>query len=104
MYPIFRHSYGEQFSKSKWMKEMVGQRELLSAFAGIPLEDIRGMRAPFLAVRTPFVGYRRFYQIWVITFLTHALTKIGLPKKDLIICLSGVLSLRCPKMFFAWAI
>ena len=30
---------------------MVGQRELLSAFAGIPLEDIRGMRAPFLAVR-----------------------------------------------------
>jgi len=29
---------------------MVGQRELLSAFAGIPLEDIRGMRAPFLAI------------------------------------------------------
>ena len=58
-----RHSYGEQFSKSKWMKEMVGQRELLSAFAGIPLEDIRGMRAPFLAVRTPkqsnnYVQYR----------------------------------------------
>ena len=46
-----RHSYGEQFSKKKWLKEMVGQRELLSAFAGIPLEDIRGMRAPFLAVR-----------------------------------------------------
>jgi len=44
------HSYGEQFSKSKWMLEMVGQRELLSAFAGIPLEDIRGMRAPFLAI------------------------------------------------------
>jgi len=44
------HSYGEQFSRSKWMKEMVGQRELLSAFAGIPLEDIRGMRAPFLAI------------------------------------------------------
>ena len=60
---------------------MVGQRELLSAFAGIPLEDIRGMRAPFLAVRTPFEGYRWFYQIacvWVITFLTHALAKIGL--------------------------
>eukprot|EP00093_Oithona_nana_P007656 07656.XXX_165687_149673_1 [CDS] Oithona nana genome sequencing. len=44
------HSYGEQFSKKKWLKEMVGQRELLSAFAGIPLEDIRGMRAPFLAI------------------------------------------------------
>lgn len=44
------HSYGEQFSKTKWMREIVGQRELLSAFSGIPLEDIRGMRAPFLAI------------------------------------------------------
>ena len=89
-----RHSYGEQFSKSKWMKEMVGQRELLSAFAGIPLEDIRGMRAPFLAVRAPFKGRSRYIVsmvlsnsfsvrievwicVWVITFLTHALAKIG---------------------------
>ena len=47
---LFRHSYGEQFSKTKWKEEIVGQRELLSAFAGIPLEEIRGMRAPFLAV------------------------------------------------------
>ena len=62
-----RHSYGEQFSKSKWMKEMVGQRELLSAFAGIPLEDIRGMRAPFLAVRAPFKGRSRYIVSMVLS-------------------------------------
>jgi hypothetical protein len=31
---------------------MVGQRELISAFAGVPISDVRGMRAPFLAVRS----------------------------------------------------
>jgi hypothetical protein len=31
------HSFGEQFSKKKWLKEMAGQREIL---AGIPLEAI----------------------------------------------------------------
>ena len=45
-----RHSYGESFSKKKWLREMVGQRELLSAFAGVSLHDIKGLRAPFLAV------------------------------------------------------
>jgi len=44
------HSFGEQFSKKKWLKEMVGQREILSAYGGVKLEDIRGMRAPFLAI------------------------------------------------------
>jgi len=44
------HSFGEQFSKKKWMKEMAGQREILSGFAGIKLEDVRGIRAPFLAI------------------------------------------------------
>lgn len=44
------HSFGEQFSKKKWLKEMAGQREILSGFAGIKLEDIRGIRAPFLAI------------------------------------------------------
>ena len=32
------------------MREMVGQRELLSAFAGVSVSDIRGLRAPFLAI------------------------------------------------------
>ena len=44
------HSFGEQFSKKKWMKEMAGQREILAGFAGIKLEDVRGIRAPFLAI------------------------------------------------------
>jgi len=45
------HSFGEQFSQKKWTKEIVGQREILSAYGGVRQEDIRGMRAPFLAVR-----------------------------------------------------
>jgi len=44
------HSFGEQFSQKKWTKEIVGQREILSAYGGVRQEDIRGMRAPFLAV------------------------------------------------------
>ncbi|XP_065219258.1 uncharacterized protein Cda5 [Planococcus citri] len=44
------HSFGEQFSQRKWTKEIVGQREILSAYGGVKQEDIRGMRAPFLAV------------------------------------------------------
>lgn len=44
------HSFGEQFSKKKWLKEMAGQREILAGFAGIKLEDVRGIRAPFLAI------------------------------------------------------
>lgn len=44
------HSFGEQFSKKKWLKEMAGQREILAAYGGVHLEDIRGMRAPFLAI------------------------------------------------------
>ncbi|KAL0268445.1 UNVERIFIED_CONTAM: hypothetical protein PYX00_010393 [Menopon gallinae] len=44
------HSFGEQFSQKKWTKEIAGQREILAAYGGVRLEDIRGMRAPFLAV------------------------------------------------------
>ena len=44
------HSFGEQFSKKKWLKEMAGQREILAAYGGVNIEDIRGMRAPFLAI------------------------------------------------------
>jgi hypothetical protein len=45
-----RHSFGEQFSQKKWTKEIAGQQEILSAYGGVRMEDIRGMRAPFLAV------------------------------------------------------
>lgn len=44
------HSFGEQFSKKKWIKEMAGQREVLAAYAGVAMEDVRGIRAPFLAI------------------------------------------------------
>jgi len=44
------HSFGEQFSKKKWLKEMAGQREILAGFSGVKLEDVRGIRAPFLAI------------------------------------------------------
>lgn len=47
-----RHSFGEQFSQKKWTKEIAGQREILAAYGGVKMEDIRGMRAPFLAVST----------------------------------------------------
>ncbi|XP_076327313.1 uncharacterized protein LOC143234116 [Tachypleus tridentatus] len=44
------HSYGEKFSKNKWFKEVQGQREILHLYGGVKLEDIRGMRAPFLQI------------------------------------------------------
>lgn len=44
------HSFGEQFSKTTWLKEIAGQRELLAAFAGINIHEVRGMRAPYLAI------------------------------------------------------
>ncbi|XP_076361028.1 uncharacterized protein LOC143252573 isoform X2 [Tachypleus tridentatus] len=44
------HSYGEKFSKNKWFKEIQGQREILHLYGGVKMEDIRGMRAPFLQI------------------------------------------------------
>lgn len=44
------HSFGEQFSTSKWEAEIAGQREILAAYGGVRMEDIRGMRAPFLSI------------------------------------------------------
>ncbi|XP_052838094.1 uncharacterized protein LOC128253599 isoform X16 [Drosophila gunungcola] len=44
------HSFGEQFSQKKWTREIAGQREILSAYGGVKLSDVRGMRAPFLSV------------------------------------------------------
>jgi len=44
------HGFGEQFSVKKWLKEIAGQREILAAYGGVHIDDIRGMRAPFLAI------------------------------------------------------
>jgi len=47
---IYSHSFGEQFSQKKWTREIAGQREILAAYGGVKLSDVRGMRAPFLSV------------------------------------------------------
>ncbi|XP_074599997.1 uncharacterized protein LOC141854276 [Brevipalpus obovatus] len=44
------HSFGEKFSKNQWHKEVTGQREILHLYGGVKLEDVRGMRAPFLQI------------------------------------------------------
>lgn len=45
-----RHSFGEKFSEQQWFKEVAGQREILHLYGGVKLEDVRGMRAPFLQI------------------------------------------------------
>ncbi|XP_058794391.1 uncharacterized protein LOC131666057 [Phymastichus coffea] len=58
------HSFGEQFSARKWSREVAGQREILSAYGGVKLEDVRGMRAPFLSVG----GNNMFKMLWDTNF------------------------------------
>lgn len=70
--PCNRHSFGEQFSARKWAREVAGQREILAAYGGVKLEDVRGMRAPFLSVMNS-VYYRSNY---VKGTTLHGMTKI----------------------------
>ncbi|XP_070171595.1 uncharacterized protein Cda5 isoform X2 [Polyergus mexicanus] len=58
------HSFGEQFSARKWAREVAGQREILAAYGGVKLEDVRGMRAPFLSVG----GNNMFKMLWDTNF------------------------------------
>ena len=44
------HSFGTNFNEEKWANEVVGEAELLVKFGGVNPADIKGMRAPFLAV------------------------------------------------------
>jgi len=44
------HSSGASFNEQKWAAEVVGLAELMVKFAGVDPADIKGMRAPFLAV------------------------------------------------------
>jgi len=44
------HSFGTNFNEEKWANEVVGEAEVLVRFAGVNPADIKGMRAPFLAV------------------------------------------------------
>jgi hypothetical protein len=79
---IHSHSFGEQFSQKKWTKEIAGQREILSAYGGVRLEDVRGMRAPFLAVsyfietlmrvcKSLNVLVNRGRQVFFVSFIIH---------------------------------
>lgn len=58
------HSFGEKFSKNQWMREINGQREILHLYGGVKMEDIRGMRAPFLQIG----GNRQFEMLWDANF------------------------------------
>jgi len=44
------HSSGASFNDKKWASEVVGLAELMVKYAGVDPADIKGMRAPFLAV------------------------------------------------------
>ena len=41
------HSFGEQFSVKKWTREMAGQREILAAYGGVSIDDIRNCQCAF---------------------------------------------------------
>jgi len=58
------HSFGEQFSAKKWAKEAAGQRDVLATYGGVRLEDVRGLRAPFLSVG----GNRMFKMLYDMNF------------------------------------
>jgi len=44
------HSHGSNFNEEKWANEVIGEAEMLVRYAGVNPKDIKGMRAPFLAV------------------------------------------------------
>ena len=56
------HSHGTKFNEEKWANEVIGEAEMLVRYAGVNPKDIKGMRAPFLAVGgdTMFRMLRRY--------------------------------------------
>lgn len=62
----FSHAFGEKFPKSQWAKEINGQREILHLYGGVKLEDVRGMRAPFLQI-----GGNRMFEMLFETNFTY---------------------------------
>jgi peptidoglycan/xylan/chitin deacetylase (PgdA/CDA1 family) len=46
------HSTGSGTNYERWIEEMVACREAISRLAGIPLEQLRGFRAPYLGVNS----------------------------------------------------
>lgn len=58
------HSFGEKFTKNQWLKEVNGQRQILNLYGGVELNDVRGMRAPFLQVG----GNKQFEMLYEANF------------------------------------
>uniref|UniRef100_A0A336N0T2 CSON007794 protein n=1 Tax=Culicoides sonorensis TaxID=179676 RepID=A0A336N0T2_CULSO len=58
------HSMGKGLSYEQWVNEVVGQREILSEYANVKVEDIRGFRAPYLSVG----GDRMFQMLYDYNF------------------------------------
>ena len=56
------HSHGTNFNEEKWANEVVGQAEMMVRYAGVNPKDVKGMRAPFLAIGgdTMFRMLRRY--------------------------------------------
>jgi len=56
------HSHGTKFNEEKWANEVIGEAEMLVRYAGVNPKDIKGMRAPFLAIGgdTMFRMLRRY--------------------------------------------
>ena len=42
--------WGKNATIEDWFDEMVGQANIISRFGGVDMEDIRGLRVPFLSV------------------------------------------------------
>ena len=51
---------GKNFTKHDWADEISGQREILDRFANVKVEDVKGMRAPYLQTG----GNNQFEMLW----------------------------------------
>ena len=51
---------GKNFTKSDWADEISGQREILNRFGNVKVEDVKGMRAPYLQTG----GNNQFEMLW----------------------------------------
>lgn len=58
------HGDGRDYSKKKWYNEIYGQKEILNVYANVKLDDVKGMRSPFLAMG----GDKQFSMLYETNF------------------------------------
>lgn len=58
------HGDGRDYSKKKWYQEIYGEKEILNVYANVRLDDVRGMRSPFLAMG----GDKQFSMLYETNF------------------------------------